>query len=135
MNLKEKVYQVIMNELNIKEGDTFIIQYRTEGSRKELECVFKKGELKNASTYDNLSGKMLAVLLAKDTTIQKKPWKPKMGEIFYFYNPKVEIIQGTSFLGVFDVGMYMMGNCFKSADDITDEDKEKITKEFNMFLG
>ena len=73
MNLKEKVYKVIMDELDIQEGDKFIIQYYINGSRKELECVFKNGELKNASTYDNLSGKMLATLLAKDTIIQKKP--------------------------------------------------------------
>lgn len=135
MNLKEKVYQVIMSELGIQEGDNFIIQYYTDGNRKELECVFKNGELKNASTYDNLSGKMLATLLAKDTVIQKKPWKPKYNDMFYYYNPRTDYIDKRSFLSVFNIALYKSGNCFKRKEDITDDVKEKIKAEYYEFFG
>lgn len=135
MNLKEKVYQVIMDELNIQEGDNFIIQYYTDGSRKELECVFKNGELKNASTYDNLSGKMLATLLAKDTVIKKKPWIPKNGEIYYWYSPRGNYIDVRNFVGIFDVALYKSGNCFKRKEDITDDIKEKLKADYNEFFG
>lgn len=135
MNLKEKVYKVIMNELDIQEGDKFIIQYYINGSRKELECVFKNGELKNASTYDNLSGKMLATLLAKDTIIQKKPWKPKDCEIYYWYSPRYDKIVVGSFGTMKSIAMYKMGNCFKHSEDITDDIKEKLKAEYYGFLG
>ena len=135
MNLKEKVYKVIMDELNIQEGDNFIIQYYIDGNRKELECVFKNGELKNAFTYDNLSGKMLATLLAKDTVIQKKPWKPKNGDVFYYYNPRGSYIDVRNFVGIFDIALYKSGNCFKRKEDITDEFKEKIKAEYYEFFG
>lgn len=135
MNLKEKVYQVIMNELGIQEDDNFIIQYYTNDTRKELECVFKNGELKNASTYDNLSGKMLATLLAKDTVIQKKPWKPKYNDMFYYYNPRTDYIDVRSFLSVFDIALYKSGNCFKRKEDITDNAKEKLKAEYNELFN
>lgn len=135
MNLKEKVYKVIMDELNIQEGDNFIIQYYIDGNRKELECVFKNGELKNASTYDNLSGKMLATLLAKDTVIQKKPWKPKNGDMFYYYSLRGNYIDVRNFVGIFDIALYKSGNCFKREEDITDDIKEKLRAEYNEFFG
>lgn len=135
MNLKEKVYKVIMDELGIQEDDNFIIQYYTDGNRKELECVFKNGELKNASTYDNLSGKMLATLLAKDTVIQKKPWKPKNGDVFYFYSPRGNYIDVRNFVGIFDVALYKSGNCFKRKEDITDDVKEKLKADYNEFFS
>lgn len=135
MNLKEKVYQVIMNELNIKEDDNFIIQYYTDGSRKELECVFKNGELKNATTYDNLSGKMLAILLAPNTVLKKKPWIPKYGDSYYWYSPQSKAINHYHFSSHIDIGMYKNNNCFKREEDITDEDKARITQQFNEFFG
>ncbi len=135
MNLKEKVYKVIMDELNIQEGDNFIIQYWTNGNRKELECVFKNGELKNAFTYDILSGKMLATLLAKDTVIQKKPWKPKYNDMFYYYMPEVDYIDKRYFLNTCDLALYKSGNCFKRKEDITDEIKEKMGADYNEFFG
>lgn len=135
VNLKEKVYQVIMDELNIQEGDNFIIQYYTDGSRKELECVFKNGELKNAFTYDNLSGKMLATLLAKDTVIKKKPWKPKNDEIYYWYSPRYDKIVVANFGTTASIAMYKIGNCFKRSEDITDAIKEKIKAEYCEFFS
>lgn len=135
MNLKEKVYKVIMDELNIREGDNFILQYYTDGNRKELECVFKNGELKNAFTYDNLSGKMLATLLAKDTVIQKKPWKPKDGEVYYWYSPRFDKIVVDSFCTMKSIAMFKLGYCFKRSEDITDEFKEKLKVEYYEFLG
>lgn len=135
MNLKEKVYQVIMSELGIQEGDNFIIQYYTDGNRKELECVFKNGELKNAFTYDNLSGKMLATLLAKDTVIQKKPWKPKDGEMYYWYSPKYNKIVEAFFGTTASIAMFKHGYCFKRSEDITEDVKEKMKADYNEFFG
>lgn len=135
MNLKEKVYKVIMNELNIQEGDNFIIQYWTNGNRKELECVFKNGELKNAFTYDNLSGKMLATLLAKDTVIQKKPWKPKDSELYYWYSPKYNKIVEAPFGTTASIAMFKLGYCFKRSEDITEDVKEKMKADYIEFFS
>lgn len=134
MNLREKVYQTIMNELNIKENDVFIIKYFSDGSQNQLECVFKKGELLNARTHDILSGKMLSKLLANSTTVEKKPWKPKVDEEYYYYSPISTRIFHRNFTGTTDIAMYKMKNCFRLPKDITDDDKIRITMEYQQFL-
>lgn len=67
-------------------------------------------------------------LFRGDLTIEKIPFKPKHFETYYYVNVHGGI-DDKCFDDESDYYRYNANNCFRTSEEITDEDKERIVKE------
>lgn len=65
---------------------------------------------------DALGGWRLWDLLTGEYTIQKRPWKPKKGELFWVINGKGNVEKYHFLNDMCDLALLNMGNCFPSKE-------------------
>lgn len=76
-------------------------------------------------------GTVLHAILRGEYTIQKLPWKPKVGERFYYVE-----VGGSIIADKFDcfyasrMNLYKMGNCFRTMAE-AEENREKIARMYD----
>lgn len=75
------------------------------------------------STYHYLLG-----LLMGRYAIVKKPWKPKKDEKYYYVSPLKKIFQTNFYEDCNDIMRYVLGNCFKTEEEITPQILEETWK-------
>lgn len=70
----------------------------------------------------------LALLLIGKCTIKKLPWKPKLGNNYWFINSGGHIIKDNWSGGIVDLAMYYAGDCFETYGEAEAHAPEIIEK-------
>lgn len=77
---------------------------------------------------DALGGWRLWDILTGEYTIQKRPWRPKVGELFWTINGKGDAEQYHFTNDVRDLAMLNMGNCFPTKEAAEAAKPEMLAK-------
>ncbi|RHO59313.1 hypothetical protein DW091_06105 [Eubacterium sp. AM05-23] len=100
---------------------------------EEFDILFENGEVGSFGPYkftdksivdsyivdsynDEIDSFVLSELLKGEYTLQKRPWGPKVGELFWTINGKGDAEQYHFTNDVRDLAMLNMGNCFPSKE-------------------
>lgn len=127
-------YKQIAERLGVELGEEFKVD-NVEG------CVFKFTESglmfssKPSCKYWNLScSPTLKSLLSGDYSIVKLPWKPKVGQqYFYCFVPGHAVVSSTWGCVPVDLCYWKAGNCFRTEEEAKTKGKEvmeKLRKEY-----
>ena len=123
MNYMPKVLEM----LNLEVGEKFNVKgwYNNPYHFRKEDYA-----LSNNSGYHASDTTLLELLTGKnDIKIEKLPWKPKEG-CEYYTILSTGIINRVEFEGYKkDYYNYNAGNCFRTAEEITDEIKQRILQE------
>ena len=81
---------------------------------------------------DYFINELIKLLLSKEVELEKLPYKPKNGDVYFIVKHEGTGIDrdGCVWVGDYiDYYCYNAGNCFKTAEEITDEIKQRILSE------
>jgi len=82
-----------------------------------------------------LHSSVLKRLLIGELQIEKLPFKPKYDDRYYWIDHEEEINQSGWFHESFDFYCFNAGNCFRTKEEITQEDIDRILKEMKGKYG
>lgn len=123
MNYMEQVSNMLGVKLgkNFKVKDNFGNVLPNKYYLSERGLINEGGECENEPCFmDVLSGAL---------TIVKRPFKPKMDEIYFCVCADGEVRKRHWCGGMFDYLLFNSGNCFRTKEEITEEIKEQILGE------
>lgn len=103
--------------LGVEIGEEFDILYK-DGTATEIGPFKFTNETILDCDGDELQCWRLCCLLTGDYTIQKRPWRPKEGEGYYYIRSTDGFLSRSTFHSVDadDLALLNMGNCFPSKD-------------------
>ena len=109
---------------------------------EEFDVLDEDGEIRDCGPYKftnetivnrlghEASGWLLFCLLAGKYTLQKRPWRPKDGESYYYIHSTDGFISRSTFCSVNadDLAMLSVGNCFPTMEDMLAAKPEMLEK-------
>ena len=101
-----------------------------DGNRKDKYTykITEDGLLYKSPPFINWSISSLGTigkLLDGDVKAVPKPWKPKEGDIYYYYSASNGIVNYARWNDLcFELILWKVGNCFKTIDEAEDKGKE-----------
>lgn len=103
--------------LGLEIGEEFDILYK-DGTATELGPFKFTNETILDCDGDELQCWRLCCLLTGDYTIQKRPWRPKEGEDYYYIRSTDGFLSRSTFHSVDadDLALLNMGNCFPTEE-------------------
>ena len=113
--------------LGVEIGEEFDILYK-DGTATEIGPFIFTNETILDCDGDELQCWRLCCLLTGDYTIQKRPWGPKVGELFWTINGKGDAEQYHFTNDVRDLAMLNMGNCFPTKEAAEATKPEMLAK-------
>lgn len=120
MNYMPKVLEM----LNLEVGEKFKIKgfNKTKFEFTNFGCLIDCEKLESNEV-------ILSHILTGYYRIEKLPWKPKRGNVYYSIKADGETLCNEWVCNSSDLYRYNAGNCFKTKEEITDEIKQRILKE------
>ena len=120
MNYMPKVLEM----LGVEVGEKFNIK-EFDNNPYYFDCRYV---LVDSNKHD-MEFQNITQILRGAISIEKLPWKPKKGEKYYFiWSDGIKDAWHWSGVMV-DYYCYNAGNCFRTAEEITDEIKQRILQE------
>ena len=128
-------YKQIAEMLGLELGQEFVIT--DDDGNRQNKYTYKFTEDGLFSKANDLSVKvtsMLDLLLSGDYKAVPKPWKPKYGERYWSYSPKINgTCCNTFWEYTNNYAMWKSGNCFRTEEEAKTKGKEimeKLVKEY-----
>lgn len=123
------LYEMILEKLGVEEGERFKILSDDYNELLEKEVFHFYGGYLYDDDCEAISGILIQDLINGKATIEKLPWKPKVGEIIYFIGNSKGIIHEKLFNDIVsDLAMLKCEWFFKSYKE-AEENKERVLKE------
>ena len=109
--------QEIARMLGVEMGEEFEVDY---GKGRVATAKLKQSGLEVLNTnfgfYGDINRVLLEYLLNGSCTIKHKPWKPSIGEQYYFID--VDRVGWEAWAeNVIDMTLYKLGNCYKTREE------------------
>ena len=114
----------VLKMLGVEVGEEFNIEESAMGPYHFDDDYLLINSRGNLMEYANIVEIMRGVY-----TIEKLPWKPNKDDIYFFITESGYITSSQFFLRTFDYNSYNAGNCFRTAEEITPEIKQRILRE------
>ncbi len=86
-------------------------------------------EFRLVGNYGHEETILLKLILNGEMEIEKLPWKPKEGDLYHCVLHNNTVVFHIWSLKWYDYYCYNSGNCFRTAEEITDEIKQRILHE------
>ena len=106
--------------LGVEIGEEFEIVFPNSSSSCYTTAKFTNEgvNVMNTNVYDkyNFKAYLLRDLLMGSYTIKRKPWRPEVGECYYFINESGLTVWDTWGSSYEDILLYKLGNCYKTRD-------------------
>jgi hypothetical protein len=103
-------------KFEINENDNWICSF----TEKQFEVSNKNKTYVNA----NLGEHVLGCMLGGTYTVKRKPWKPELGDGYYFISDDGLVDFDTWSNYYYDIILYKLGNCYKTKEE-AEKDKDK----------
>lgn len=123
MNYMEQV----ANMLGVKLGEKFKLKDKCGEVSPNKYYLSDAGLINEDTAWE--SGTRFTNILTGALTIVKKPFKPKMGEVYFCVCEDGEVRKFRWCGCTFDYLLFNSGNCFRTEEEITEETKERILNE------
>ena len=125
-----ELMQMVIDKLGVKVGEEFRLRdvnNHISPSKYYFDDVGKLGSPENVHKY-NLEGFFLG-LFTGEYQIEKLSFKPEHAEKYYFVNKYGEIGWENWIDYEIDYYRFNAKNCFRTEEEITEEDKKRIVTE------
>lgn len=129
-------YKQIAEMLGVELGEEFSLKNNYSGNinRSRYKITQEEGLMYSIGSKEWKRSTILLSIFSEDFNVVKLPWKPKLGEQYWYYS----IAWGTSIeskwaCGFGELAFWKIGNCFRTKEEAETKGKEileAIQKEY-----